>query len=72
MRSRLQIRKHLTPHMVEAMQMEMDGLRVDGVRNAPPFWNDAHVAGLRRAAPEAEGGAAAEGRSDHARIVLFG
>jgi hypothetical protein len=33
MRSRLQCRKHLIPHMVEAMQMEMDGLRVDGVRN---------------------------------------
>ena len=45
--------------MVEAAQIEKSGLRVDGGRNAPPFWSDAHVDNLRPDAPEAEGGAAA-------------
>ena len=45
--------------MVEAAQLEKSGLRVNGGRNAPPFWSDAHVANLRPDAPEAEGGAAA-------------
>ena len=61
-----QCKAHLVPHMVEGGQIEKDGLKVNGGRNAPPFWNEAHVARLRPEAPEAEGGAPAGGGAPEA------
>ena len=55
-----QCKEHLVPHMVEAAQIEKDHLKVDAVKNAPPWWNNEHVKKLRPEAPEADGGAPEE------------
>lgn len=47
------------PNMVEAGKIEQDGMRADGGRNAPPWWNDAHVENLRPEAGRAAAGPAA-------------